>query len=822
MRAKAFSAITLLAVLALTPLMSRLGAASVGATFEVASQPTAALQAKVAEALRSSPAMFIQNVGQFDERALFQVRGGDKTIWLAKDAIWVTVVEEPYPTPRLPDGRHPSPLSAAERGEGPGVRGEVRSLNLRLSFPGANPHPRLEPFNRLDTVVSYFIGNDPAKWHVAVPVWGGVRYVDLYPGVDLELTGENGQVVPRLVAHPGADLSAVRLRVEGAEEVALGRGGGLLLRTALGDFTLPLFQVEGGSAEPTLVQRVDGLTFEVSHPFTAENEAVSAPSSMVHSQQAVSILYSSFLGGLAGDWGYGIAVDSSGNAYITGVTYSSDFPAVVGPDLSYNGGGDAFVAKVNPSGTALVYSSFLGGSDHEVGFGIAVDSSGNAYVTGYTSSSDFPAVVGPDTSYNGKDDAFVAKVNPAGTALVYAGFLGGSGDDVGNGIAVDSSGNAYVTGGTFSSDFPAVMGPHLSYSGSLDVFVVKINPAGTTLVYSGFLGGSAPDVGYGVAVDSSGNAYVTGSTRSPDFPTTLGAYNTSFKGHEDAFVAKVNPTGTALLYSSFLGGSELDWGWDIAVDSSGNVYVTGNTYSSDFPAVVGPDLSFNGGWDAFLAKVNPDGTALVYSGFLGGSDEDRGYGIAVDSSGNAYVTGYTASSNFPTTPGAFDTTYGGGTCSSGSNTYPCPDAFVAKVNPAGRALVYSSFLGGSDRDEGWGIAVDSSGNAYVTGGTESSDFPAVVGPDLSYNGDGDTFVAKVKAVKGEVKPTPTSTPTIAPAQTPTLKATPTTAPAQTPVLKPAATPSPTATPSGPDVLCQICFPLPLALVCLLLILRSYR
>jgi hypothetical protein len=193
------------------------------------------------------------------------------------------------------------------------VRGEVRkAVNIKLSFPGANPHPRLEPFDRLDTVVSYFIGNDPAKWHVAVPVWGGVRYVDLYPGVDLELRGENGQVVPRLVAHPGADLSAVRLRVEGAEEVALlpspdvGRGAGgegLILRTALGDFTLPLFQVEGGSAEPALAQRVDGLAFEVFHPLTAGNEAVNAPSSIVHSQQAVSLLYSGFLGGSGDDGG---------------------------------------------------------------------------------------------------------------------------------------------------------------------------------------------------------------------------------------------------------------------------------------------------------------------------------------------------------------------------------------------------------------------------------------------------------------------------------------------------------------------------------------
>jgi hypothetical protein len=604
--------------------------------------------------------------------------------------------------------------------------------SYKLSFPGANPHPRLEPFHRLDTVVSYFIGNDPAKWRVAVPVWGGVRYVGLYPGVDLELRGENGQVVPRLVARPGADLRAVRLRVEGAEEVALGEGGGLLLRTALGEFTLPLLRVEGWSAEPARARRVDGLAFEVFHPFTAGDEALGASSSVVHSQQAVSLLYAGFLGGSDSDSGWGIAVDASGNAYVTGYTTSSDFPAVVGPDLSYNGYHDAFVAKVNPDGTALVYAGFLGGSGGDGGSDIAVDASGNAYVTGETFSSDFPAVVGPDLSFNGYVDAFVVKVNPDGTALVYAGFLGGSDSDSGWGIAVDASGNAYVTGETFSSDFPAVVGPDTSHNGGWDAFVAKVNPDGTALVYAGFLGGSDSDYGWGIAVDASGSAYVTGVTFSSDFPAVVGP-DTSHNGGWDAFVAKVNPSGTALVYAGFLGGSRDDRGYGIAVDASGNAYVTGRTRSSNFPVVVGPDLSFNSNYDAFVAKVNPSGTALVYAGFLGGSGWDEGWGIAVDASGSAYVTGWTYSSDFPAVVGP-DTSYNGSA-----------DAFVANVNPSGTALVYAGFLGGSGWDEGYGIAVDASGNAYVTGKTESSDFPAVVGPDTSYNGGRDAFVAKVEA-----------------------------------------------------------------------------
>jgi hypothetical protein len=759
MNAKLLLTVMLLIVLILAPITpSTHGETPIRPTMAPRSTITDSSQAQGTEALHSSPVMFIENVGQFADGARFQVRGGDKTIWLAEDGLWVTVAEPParpspasegapHPASRPPDGRRPASLAVAE----PGESSEVRSVNIRLSFSGANPHPRLEPFNRLETVVSYFIGNDPAQWRAAVPVWGGVRYNDLYPGIDLEITGEGGHLVQRLVTRPGANLSAVRLRVEGADAVTptpspaavaspnlVGRAGweqGLLLRTALGDFTLPLLQVEEGIVKPALVQQVDRLAFEVAHPFTVENGADSAPLSIAHPQQEVSLLYAGFLGGSDWDVGRGIAVDAAGNAYVTGGTTSRNFPAVVGPDTSYNGGDDAFVAKVNPSGTGLVYAGFLGGSGRDEGWGIAVDAAGNAYVTGETLSSNFPAVVGPDTSYNGGHDAFVAKVNPSGTGLVYAGFLGGSAGDVGWGIAVDAAGNAYVTGWTSSRNFPAVVGPDTSYNGgAYDAFVAKVNPSGTGLVYAGFLGGSAGDVGWGIAVDAAGNAYVTGETSSRDFPAVVGP-DTSYNGGHDAFVAKVNPSGTGLVYAGFLGGSNGDGGKGIAVDAAGNAYVTGWTSSSNFPAVVGPDTSYNGGDDAFVAKVNPSGTGLVYAGFLGGSAGDEGWSIAVDAAGNAYVTGITDSHDFPAVVGP-DTSYNGD-----------GDAFVARVNPSGTGLVYAGFLGGSDWDVGLAIAVDAAGNAYVTGLTWSYDFPTVVGPDTSFN-DNDAFVAKVGAGGG--------------------------------------------------------------------------
>jgi hypothetical protein len=329
----------------------------------------------------------------------------------------------------------------------------------------------------------------------------------------------------------------------------------------------------------------------------------------------------------------------------------------------------------------------------------------------------------------------VVKLNPAGSGLAYATFLGGSDYDFGYTIAVDGAGSAYVTGYTWSSDFPTTSGAFdRSYNGYWDAFVVKLNPAGSGLAYATFLGGSNDDRGYAIAVDGTGSAYVTGDTKSTDFPTTPGAFDRSHNGYWDAFVVKLNPAGSELAYATFLGGSGEDYSLAIAVDGTGSVYVTGGTGSSDFPTTPGAfDRSHNGGRDAFVAKLNPAGSALAYATFLGGSADDRGTAIAVDGAGSAYVTGDTGSSDFPTTPGAFDRSYHG----SG-------DAFMVKLNPAGSALAYATFLGGSDYDNGQGIAVDGTGSAYVAGWTESSGFPTTPSAfDRSHNGNYDAFVAKL-------------------------------------------------------------------------------
>jgi hypothetical protein len=388
----------------------------------------------------------------------------------------------------------------------------------------------------------------------------------------------------------------------------------------------------------------------------------------------------------------------------------------------------------------LLYSTFLGGSVDDEGKGIAVDSNGMAYVTGFTSSSDFPKTPGAfDTSFNTSNDVYVAKMNAAGSALVYATYLGGGNDDRGVGITVDSYGRATILGNTGSSNFPTTPGAFdTSYNGGdWDTFVVKLNTTGTALIYGTFLGGNSDDYGEGIAADSLGAAYVTGYTISTNFPTTPGAFNTSFDGSTKYFVVKLNSPGSVLSYATALGDGIEEGGGGIAVDSSGAAYVTGATWSSAFPVTPGAyDTSFNGVDDAFIVKLNPTGSALVYSTFLGGTTWDLGLAIAVQPGGIVVVTGETYSSNFPATPGAYDTTFNGG----------LSDAFVAKLNAAGSALNYATFLGGNSSEEGESIAIDPLGGVYVTGFTFSPDFPATSGAfDNSQNGNSDAFVVRLNA-----------------------------------------------------------------------------
>jgi uncharacterized protein (TIGR03437 family) len=372
----------------------------------------------------------------------------------------------------------------------------------------------------------------------------------------------------------------------------------------------------------------------------------------------------------------------------------------------------------------LVYSTYLGGSGGDGGAGIAVDATGSAYITGWTTSTNFPTQSPYQAAFQGSTDAFVTKLSPAGNALVYSTYLGGNGNDWVNGIAVDGMGSAYVTGYTNSTNFPTQSPYQATFQGTQDAFVTKLAPAGNALAYSTYLGGSGEDHAYAIAVDASGSAYVTGWTGSANFPTKS-AFQTALQGGtRDVFVTKLTAAGNALVYSTYLGGSANDAAYGIAVAGTGSAYVTGWTYSTNFPTRSAYQATYQGGgYDVFVTKLTPAGDALDYSTYLGGSGIDEANAITVDATGSAYVTGYTASTNFPT-KSPYQATFQGGD----------GDTFVTKLTAAGNALIYSTYLGGSAGDDGAGIALDAVGSAYIVGSTTSTNFPAQMAYQASYQG----------------------------------------------------------------------------------------
>ncbi len=680
------------------------------------------------------PVSFIPNRGQLDERVAYYIQGKNRAIYFGAEGVTFD-------------------LAGAE-----GSRWAVK-----LGFLGANRDVKPVGTEETGTVISYFHGG-PGNWKTGLPAYSRLVYPDLWPGIDLVYSGTTNALKSEFIVHPGANASQIRLAYRGASSVLIDDAGRLVVATPSGGFEdgAPVaYQELSGNRVPVpaayrIMDSGDGSAPDgdlgqndgdaVLHGFSVGEYDRSKPLVL----DPVILMYGGYIGGPDLDYGYGIAADRSGCAYISGYTYSTTaFPVTACPDRAFNGGDvDVYVAKVNASGTALEYCGYIGGSGNDYGYGIAVDLLGNAYVTGYTSSREgsFPAKTGPDLTHNGLFDVFVAKVNASGTALEYCGYVGGSGHDYGRSIAVDGSGNAYITGSTYSSEssFPVAVGPNLKYGGDREAFVAAVNATGTALAYCGYIGGSGEDAGSGIAVDGSGNAYITGYTNSPvnatpAFPVTAGPI-LEYGGGFDAFVAEVNPEGTGFVYCSYLGGSADDYGYAIAVDPWGSAYVTGyaSSYEDTFPASIGPDLSHNGSYyDAFVAKVSPGGISLAYCGFIGGSGYDAGTGIAVDDWGYAYVTGYTAS-----TEETFPVKEGPGLTANGSF-----DAYMAKVDASGKGLLFCGYVGGSDADLGMGIALDrsGSGNIYLTGNTYSRElsFPVSGGPDLTHNGGRDGFAVKI-------------------------------------------------------------------------------
>jgi hypothetical protein len=579
-----------------------------------AAKPKTVAPPPMAESFQHLPLAFERNTGQAPAAADFVARGAGYGVALSRGNAHISLrgAEEAAPA----------------------------AIDLRLA--GARNNPKAAGRQALPGKVNYFIGSDPARWRTGIPTFGRVEYSGVYAGVDLAYYGRQGRLEYDFVVAPGADPSVIRLALEGARRVRVGSGGDLEMETG---------GARIGFRKPVSYQEIDGARriVESRYKLAGSNQVGFWLGSYDRRYPLTidpSLVYSTYLGGSGFDYGTAIAVSKAGNAFVTGYTSSLDFPTVNAEQSFFMSYSAIFVAELAANGESLVYATYLGGSDYDYPYAIAVDSTGAAYVTGLTESSDFPVMNALYSSLNGPEDAFVTKFSPGGGALTYSTYLGGSGSDYALGIAVDSGHNAYVAGTTQSGDFPTTAGAYQTAAGSSCSFVAKIDAAGSALTWATYFGQSCSAEATALAVDSQQAVYLTGAAF-PGLPVTSGAPQSTFGGGEhDAFMAKLDNAGANLLYCTYLGGSQNDSGTSIAVNSSGDAYATGLTQSTDLPATGSAlQTASGGGYDAFVAELNSTGTAWQYLTYLGGQRDDYGYGIALDSSGDAYVAGYTLSNN---------------------------------------------------------------------------------------------------------------------------------------------------------------------------------
>ncbi|MCI4567961.1 SBBP repeat-containing protein [Lysobacter sp. CFH 32150] len=685
-----------------------------------ASIATAPIQAQARVQFEHLPLTFERNQGQTDPSVQFFSRGPGYSLFLTPGEAVVKLSQAPSPQERRPGQQ--APLSKAP------------AAVVRMALTGARRDAQMEGLEPQASKSHYFRGNDAAQWQHDVEHYGKVRYRAVYDGIDVVYYGKQQQLEYDLLVAPGADPAQIGLAFDGTQDMRLDDAGNLVLATPQGDLL---------QHKPVAYQDIAGERRLVAahYELRADDQVAIALGAYDKSQLLVIdpvLSYSSYLGGSADDFAAGVVVDGSGNTYLTGFTQSLDFPRAGGGQANNGGGADAFVTKIDANG-ALVYSSYLGGAGDDVAYGIALDASGNVYLTGNTNSANFPLRSPLQGALLGTTNAFVTKLNAAGNALVYSTYLGVN-EDFGNGIVVDGGGNAYVSGYTkgglvfLGTPFQSNYG-----GGDYDGVLIKLNAAGSDIVFGTYLGGSSYDIISDIALDASGNVYVVGYTASYDFPTWA-AFQPFNSGIDDAFVAKFDSSGNP-HYSTFLGGAlALDLAQSVAVDAAGNAYVAGMTYRgagelSDFP-VFNPLQEHGGKWDVFVTKFNATGQTLLYSTFVGGSENEDATAIAVDAAGNAYVGGRTSSPNFPTAS-PWQAFSGGG-----------DDAYVIKIKPNATDLVWSSFLGGTLADRILSLAVDGAGKVHATGRTYG-DFP-LESPHQSTGSGRDAFLARVGGV------TPTS------------------------------------------------------------------
>lgn len=636
----------------------------------------------------------------------------------------------------------------------------VKRTSIRFQLLGSAPKPQVVGENQQPGTVNYFIGNDPSRWHRNVPVYGQIRYKNVYPGIDLIYYGNHQQLEYDFAVAPKGDPRQIKFAITGASNIHVASDGTLVLGTNNGDLH---FQA------PVIYQERNGRRIPVKGGFNVSGaNRIDFQLAQYDSTQPLVIdpvlLYSTYLGGSGDDQPAGIAVDTSGNVYVGGSTDSSDFPGSTLGSLPA-GIDHAFVAKLDATGSNLVYVDYIGGNGGDYGYAIALDASNNVYITGSTASSDFPMVNPFQGTYPGSFNAFLSKISADGSSLLYSTYFGGNGSDIPSSVAVSQTGEMTIAGYTSSTNLaianayqssasPNQGGVYGNYG-----FVTKFSPDGSSLAFSTYFGGSAnaplncglstcwpqPDSQImAMATDSNGNSYVTGYTNTSDFPSTSGAYltnNTTQMNANVGFVSKFNSAG-ALQYSTyFYGSSGLPMSINaIAVDAAGDAYITGPALSdSTFPVTSNSICDpASAGWAcsyAFVSKFDPTGSTLLYSTFLGPNNSSIPEAIALDPNNDAYVLGFSSSNSFSAVNGLQP--YAGGY-----------DLLLVEIDPAASTQLFATYLGGSGDEEPApaGLVVDSSQNLYLAGTTSSTDLPVTSGAfQHNFGGSTDGFVMKLGA-----------------------------------------------------------------------------
>lgn len=694
------------------------------------------------------PLGFFPNAGQMDERIRFTSGGAGYQLFVTPTEAVLSLQRRS--APRVLDPGDVSSINATE--PPPTV--------LRMQWVGANPAAKVAGLQELPGKVNYLLGNDPARWRTDLPTYARVELDGVWPGVDLVYYGNQGCLEYDLVVAPGADPASVKLAIHGADRVALDDRGDLVLHTSQGAIH---------QRRPYIYQEVDGERREIDGGYAlAEGNRVTFELGAYDASAQLIIdpvlSFSTYLGGTGLDASNAV-VDGGGYLYVAGRTQSTNFPTIApdpeDPFQMVLGGTpptdtDVFIAKLTPSGSALVYSTYLGGSGFDQPFGLVTQAGGDVIVAGTTASPNFPTHAPLQAALKGAVDLFVTKLNGTGSALVYSTYLGGSllegtsatgtATQATGHLATDVAGRAYVTSSTNSLDFPTTPNAYSSTRNGFfhDACVIVLSPSGSAVEYGTYFGGTVIDRGLGIHVDTSGDIYIAGTTSSADLPTAPAVpLDNALSGGQDSYATKFHITGsaTSLVYSTYLGGSGVEFvlvpvsGPVLAVDANGSAHVRFLTGSTDFPVANAAQSTHGGptgGQDGAVAKLNPAGTAFEYSTYLGGSGGDLAHGIAVDPDGFAYVTGSTSSANFPLSSPLQSTLQGPS------------DAFVARFSPTG-ALVFSTYLGGSSAENGSAIAADALGNAFVVGLTGSLNFPTVnpIQESLAGGASFDAFISKI-------------------------------------------------------------------------------